>query len=753
MNILPRAGARWASSPTDRPFSWVVIFLLAALTPGAVIADTEANGSESPSDALPEVEQATVFQDQVTVTATGSERIVSDTPGQVDVVRRETVETLGFQRPDDLVRYLPGVDLEGDPTRLGSNGFTIRGIGGNRVQTRIDGVPTAEQFDFGPFRVAQFTLDVDTLESFEVVRSAGSALYGSDALGGVVSLVTRDPGSYLGDAPQFLGLRLGFDGRNDELSEGLTFARGNERWQGSLVINHRDGSEADNQGSIATEDGSRTAPNPIDRRQLSVLGKLARVANGRSQLLLSLEWLDGSADTSVFSSQNASVFDFDAKDTQERQRLLAEQSWVGETALFESMLWRVFVQDADTEQQTFEVRSSALGVSDRVGFVGFEQRTLGGEVTLRKGLGSTGVLTYGAAWTQDHFDQFRDRSELAQATGQPVPTSLVFPTKYFPATTVDELGLYIQAELELFGGRLAVVPGLRYDDYQLDADQNDTVFLAGNPGTPTPADLEADEISPKLGLVLELGGPASVFAQVAQGFRAPPMSAVNNGFTNQAGGYRTLPNPDLRPETSDNLEVGFRWASKRLNFSATWFDNQYDDFIETVFLGFNPANFLVEFQPQNLTDVEIEGLELSAWARLGDSWLVRGAYTDTKGANREADEPLESIAPPSTVLGVRWQRPSSPWGLELTGTLTDAKSASDLPTGSDQFLVPSSEVFDLAAWWQLNDRLGLQVTLWNLTDETAFPWTFVRGQSQDSAVIDRYSAPGRSLSTNLRLSW
>jgi outer membrane receptor protein involved in Fe transport len=52
--------------------------------------------------------------------------------------------------------------------------------------TQVDGVETSEQFDFGPFNVHQFTLDLDTLKTAEIVRSSGSSLYGSGALGGVV---------------------------------------------------------------------------------------------------------------------------------------------------------------------------------------------------------------------------------------------------------------------------------------------------------------------------------------------------------------------------------------------------------------------------------------------------------------------------------------------------------------------------------------------------------------------------------------
>ena len=97
----------------------------------------------------------------------------------------------------DLVKYEPGVYVENNVTRLGLNGFNIRGIGGNRVLTQVDGVQTAEQFAFGPFSIHQAGLDVDVLKSVEIVRSANSALYGSDALGGVVSLFTKDPADYL----------------------------------------------------------------------------------------------------------------------------------------------------------------------------------------------------------------------------------------------------------------------------------------------------------------------------------------------------------------------------------------------------------------------------------------------------------------------------------------------------------------------------------------------------------------------------
>ncbi|MCH9648261.1 MAG: TonB-dependent hemoglobin/transferrin/lactoferrin family receptor [Deltaproteobacteria bacterium] len=745
--------------PGIRNCLWVSSFALFLFLPSfALLA-----GDSSDPDAGPRTDNSAVqatFLDDLTVTATLSERTLEDTPGSIDVIGAAEIAELGYTGIADLVRFTPGVYVEGDLSRLGTSGFNIRGIGGNRVLTQIDGIPTAEQFDFGPFSVTQYSIDLDTLESAEIVRSAGSALYGSDALGGVVSLVTRSPRSYLGGEAQYFSLRGGYDSRATETSESLVYARGNDIWQGSIVFTHRDGAELDNQGDIATEDFTRTEPNPIDRRQDNALLKIGRTG-ASSQLDVSLEWFDGKTETEVLSGRNpgspfgSAVRDFDALDTQERQRLSVEQSLVPQNPVADSLIWRAFWQQADTEQDTDEIREGSLGLSDRDGLLAFDQETLGLEVEARKGLGSSGKqsLTYGIALQQDTFDQLRDRSEVVIGSGAPVPTSLVFPTKYFPESEVQEIGAFIQTELELWNGRLRLIPGVRYDSYDLDANQGDAVFLNGNPGTPEPADITDDAISPKLGAVLSLSNELSFFAQYARGFRAPPMSAVNNGFTNQGGGYRTLANPELEPETSDNLEIGLRGNFSRGSFSIVGFENRFDDFIETVFLGFDPREGLVEFQPQNINEVEISGLEIAADLRLGQSWRWRAAYSLIDGDNVTAEEPLESIAPPTLVTGLRFSRPDSLWGLQGTATLVSSKSASDLPTDSTQFRPPSSETFDLAAWITLSPRITLQATAWNLTDETFWQWTYVRGRDATSSTLDRYTNPGRSFGLQARFTF
>ncbi|MEM9556085.1 MAG: TonB-dependent hemoglobin/transferrin/lactoferrin family receptor [Acidobacteriota bacterium] len=733
----------------------ILFLLMAPLSLANPLVASDLPGDDEDAN----VEPAQTFLEEVTVTATRSERALADTPGQVDVVGQQEIEERGYTGLDDLVRYVPGVDVEGDPTRLGTSGFTIRGIGGNRVLTTIDGVPSAEQFDFGPFSIFQFALDIDTLESVEIVRSAGSALYGSDALGGVVSLTTRSPRSYLGAERSYLGLRGGFDGRNDEASLSATGALGGDKVQASLLYTRRDGSEADNQGTIDTQDFTRTAPNPIDRQQDNALLQVSFTPSDSSSWLGAVEFFETEAETEVFSSINpgspfaSAVRDADGLDTQERTRVSLEYTGTSTLALADSVLFRVFNQATDTEQVTTEIREPSQGLAFRDGLLTFEQDTFGARGELRKALGSSTLLTYGVSWLQDEFDQLRDRTETIIATGAPVPTSLAFPTKYFPQSDVEELGAFVQAEIELFDGKLSLVPGVRFDSYDLDADQQDAIFLAGNPGTPEPVDFSEDKVSPKLGAVLSLTDTVSVFAQYARGFRAPPMSDVNNGFTNQGGGYRTLPNPDLQPETSDNVELGLRVVTRRASFSIAGFDNQYEDFIDTVFLGFNPAVFLIEFQPQNVSEVSIRGVEIGGEARFGRGFKFRGAFTYTEGDNDITDEPLASIAPPQLVLGLQYAAEGGRWGAELIGTANDSRSASDLPSDSTLFQIPSSEVFDLVAWLNFTEQLSLQVSAWNLTDETFWRWAYGRGLTEGSATLDRFTDPGRSVGAQLRYTF
>ena len=708
------------------------------------------------------------FLDAVTVTATLRPAPVQETPGTVSVIDDDTIQERLVRDFADLVKYEPGVYVESNVTRLGLNGFNIRGIGGNRVLTQVDGVQTAEQFAFGPFSVHQAGLDVDALKSVEIVRSANSALYGSDALGGVVSLFTKDPADYLRGRGLHLGAKTTWDGRAGELSGQVSLAAGTDRIQGSLFASVNRGHEIRNQGVVATTDDTRTAPNPQSVAGSQFLAKLVVTPSPGNVLRTTGEVYDTRVDTEWFSdrarialgSLRYDTLDSDAVDTQDRLRVSLNHTLAGRGV--DHLSWRIHSQANDTaqviERERLTLVDGALAPTLRHGTLEYEQVGYGGSVQIREGLPGPrdGVLlTAGASYTIDNFDILRDRTETFASSGAPVPTDLIFPTKYFPQSAVAEAGAYIQTEFLL--GRVTLVPGLRYDHFTLDADQLDPVYIASL--NPEAADFADAAVSPKVGAAVRLNDTLTLHAQYAAGFRAPPYSAINTGFTSLRGGYTTLPNPDLRAERSDNLELGLRAAFDRVSLGATVFSNWYDGFIELRTLGENPRTRLLEFRSENLEAATIRGLELRAEAHPSASVTLRGSYARIEGVEVLQDAatpalaestPLGSVAPNEGVIGLRYARPSGRWGQELSVRLVESAAGRH----DEDFFEPDAyAVVDLVGFLALADSLTLRFGLLNLTGAKYFEWWNVRGRQANDPAIDRYSSPGLSVIGSLGYDW
>ena len=727
-----------------------------------VSAQQDAASRQSTADLL-------TFLDSVTVTATLRPAPVREIPGMVTVVDSEVIQARLFENLSDLVKYEPGVYVENNMTRLGLNGFNIRGIGRNRVMTQVDGIQTSEQFDFGPFSVHQLALDLDALKSVEIVRSANSALYGSDALGGVVSLFTKDPGDYLRGRRFHIGAKTTWNGRAEDISGNLTLAGGTGRLQASFFASFNRGNEVRNKGTVKTREATRTAANPQDVRGTQLLGKLVFTASPGNMWRVATEVYDTRVETTWFSDMGLTqlgpflydTLDSVAVDTQGRQRLSLDHTLVDRAGL-DQLSWRIYGQRNDTFQVVDRERMTfGFGPpihSTRRETVDFEQIGYGGSGRGQKWLGgpSNGVLvTFGASYQTDTFDILRDRSELNVRTAAPVPTSLIFPNKYFPESDVAESGTYVQAELQF--GRVTLVPGVRYDHFSLDANQSDPIFLASL--NPEPTDFSYSAISPKVGVSARLTDVVTVHAQYAGGFRAPPYSAINTGFTNPQGGYVTLPNPELRAETSDNIEVGVRTAFDRASFGVTVFSNRYDDFIDLTTIGFNPRTRLLEFQSRNLEKAEIKGVELRGEAYVTDRVMIRGSYARIDGVEISkdaavpplaAETPLGSIAPNEGVLGIQYLQPSGRWGAELSVRLVESyQGAPD----ENQFTPDAYQVVDLVSHVSLAEALTFRLGLLNLTDATYFEWWNVRGRQANDPVIDRYSSPGISVIGSLAYDW
>jgi hemoglobin/transferrin/lactoferrin receptor protein len=329
------------------------------------------------------------------------------------------------------------------------------------------------------------------------------------------------------------------------------------------------------------------------------------------------------------------------------------------------------------------------------------------------------------------------------------PRGEVFPTRAFPATDFTLAGVFLANEISMFGGALTLFPALRFDFYDLNP--------TDDPLLPTfsAASQSGDRLSPKLGVTLKLADDVILFGNYAQGFLAPTPSQVNNFFENFAGGYTSIPNPGLRPETSESWEVGARYVGDIFSLQVVGFKGDYENFISQQIISgaFTPQDPAV-YQFVNFTQVEIDGVEAKAEMRLDSGWNARFAMAYANGDIFNASGarvPLDTIDPFNFVAGLGYREPSGAFGGELLLSHNGRKEAGEVEratNGTDLFVRPdASTIFDLTAFVAVTDRLKLRAGVFNLTDKNYAVWSDVRGlRVADAGILDAFTRPGRNVS-------
>lgn len=689
---------------------------------------------------------------EVSVTATRTERSVEEVPATVTVIDAEEIERNFVTDIKELVRYEPGVSVRTDVNRFGNGSYTIRGIGGNRVLMLLDGVRVPDQFAGGPIQLGRDLVDLDSLKAVEIVRGPASALYGSDAIGGVVAYTTKDPTDYLAvfGRPAYFSVRPQWNGADDSSGLTLTGAGRSGALEGLLLYTRRDGQETDNQGTSEVEGAARTAPNPQDMASDGLLGKLVYRTSAANAFHLALDAFDRTVDTEVLSARGpvpgATVLSQQASDTAQRWRVSAGQQYGAPPgSFFSKARWQLYYQDHQSRERVDERR--AVGTSERLRLsdFGFLQDIRGAELQLDSSfsVGQTPHwLVFGIDASETRTARPRDRTEYNLASGASTKTVAGerFPNKNFPDTDTRRAGVYVQDEIPLRGGRVSLIPGLRYDYYRL-TPQPDADFANSNPGR-QPQRLTAAELSPKLGASVKLGEAYSAYAQYARGFRSPPYDDANSAFANFAFGYETFPNPDLKPETSDSYEIGVRGVFRDARLNLALFDNRYRDFIETVVVSSVDTNgngIAREFQARNLARARIRGVEVRGALDLGAGLKLLAAAAYAKGDNEETGQPLDSIDPPKAVLGLRYAR-GGRWDTELVATLVDDKGR---VSDAALFQAPGYGALDLLGQYRFSKHASFNWGVFNLTDKKYWQWSDVRGQSALSPARDRFTQPGR----------
>lgn len=667
---------------------------------------------------LPAAAEAPADITEITVSATKNPVEAFSVPASVSVVSRDEMDDLVASSIADVFASVPGLIFDGGPRRNGQTP-AIRGMAGEGVVVLYDGV--RQSFLSG--HDGRFFIEPDLLKSAEVVRGGGSSLYGSGAVGGVISLNTVDASDLLLEGGT-AGYRLsgGYQGVNDEWLYGATVfgVSGDGKFDGIASLSFR------NSGDIALgNDTSLQADDSI----------ASGIVKGSYQLTESLKltgsWLgyrnDAVEPNNGLGNNTGDLMDKNIVSDTFRAGLdfnpassLIDFHMVGylnKANVKESDLdtTRVINRDVETVGLSFDNRSRfALGQN------------------------TSFTLTYGGEYYRD--EQKGTDSATADGTRGGVPDA-----------TAKTLGLFIQGEFvaDTALGEFILIPGVRYDNFK-----NSAVGEA--------VETEEGKTSPKFAMTWRPVDQFMIFGSYNEAFRAPSYSEIfadDLHFSIPLGpGVEApnffIPNPDLRPERSKTWEFGagvdftdVLTGGDRLTVKGAYFSTEATDLIDLeVNFEFSLPCFVpgmpgdcnagtsrnINTASADIDGFELEGMYDSEWFRL------MASYSSVDGKDAATGDYVGILSPDRLYMSGEVKLASM--DSRIGARLNVASRFDKVNDAADER--PGYETLDLFLVWQPDTALkGLRVDLGvdNVFDTEV--------QTVFAGVVD----PGRNMKA--RISW
>jgi hemoglobin/transferrin/lactoferrin receptor protein len=573
-----------------------------------------ANASESRSQTVP----GPITLSPITVTTTKTAQPVDEVPANVDVITNEQIELRNPAKLDDLLRELPGVDMQGGPRRV-SQDINIRGFGGQRVVTTLDGA--RQNFDAG--HKGRFFLDPDLLREVEVVRGSNSALHGSGAIGGVVSMETKNASDFL-RGPETFGFRAkyGFSTVNNEpyYSAGA-FGRVGDKVDVVGNISFRDS------GTLKQGRGRELANSAEELRDVFLKTQIRPVENHR----LSLSYIDFNEEGRQPNNGNSNPNTTDnpiVDRTTKNNTLALNYSYSAPNSDLVNPTFKLYRNTLDVDENRVVPATPARLDTTHLETWGFDlyNTTYVDLASMRH------ALTYGVEYYNNEQEGFRNG-----AVRQP-----------YPSAQGSVAGYYLQDEIDITK-TFTLTPGIRYDVYE------------GSASSVSLRSIDDSRVSPRLGANWRALPWLDVYGSYGYGFRAPSLTELYVAGSHLGPQNQFVPNPNLRPEKTKTAEAGARlkfdnvWQSQdALRLKAGVFHTKAEDFIDTVVTITNPATLAGSTTNVNIPKAEVNGLEAELRYDLGRAFATVG-YARIRGDNETTGRPLDSIPADklTTVFGGR----------------------------------------------------------------------------------------------------
>jgi hemoglobin/transferrin/lactoferrin receptor protein len=654
--------------------------------------------------------------DPIVVTATRGPREASRIPQPVSVVQRRDLVQSVPNTVTDLFRTLPGLDVTGVGVNQGRP--QIRGQRGQRILLLEDGIRLnnfRRQQDFGELPAL---VDVNGVERVEVVRGPASVLYGSDAIGGVVNIITRTP-----NQEGFHGMASGRYGNAESQKTGsarIYGRNGGFTVRAGGTVRRADAYEAPagTFGNIELTDNVLVQNTGVEDRSMDL--RLGWEPAGRHSVYGMFETY--TADNAGFGSVDPTLYDPGSPDI---KITYPAQTWskfttgytgrdLG-TPLADQITVTAYGQD--NERGLNMDMELAMGPRAKMTLANqnfTDIRTYGARVEARKLADPRLLLTYGVDLIKERAEGTDNNSTIITGFG-PNPIIDISDRPQLPTASFLSMGAFAQGEVTVTD-RFSFVAGGRY--------QSGRAETFATPGLEdlAPTSITDGTFVAAVNSILDLGQGVSLVGSVGRAFRSPNLiERFFDGATPEGSGYQ-IANPDLQSETSFNTDLGLRYRHERLSLEGFYFRNKIFDGIRIQGLG-TKVNGLAAYQNTNVEELIFRGVELNGEFYVTDGFSVGGNYTwmDAQDALNKENPVGESFN--SKVTGtLRYNDPGNrfwaAWEIRHNGDRKDIDLGTNpigdvLPAFTIQNLRGGVTVFRTESG--VSNRLVVAVT--NLTDQ------------------------------------
>lgn len=544
--------------------------------------------------------KSVVYEDNapvVVVTPLKSESKLEDVPFAVTVIDKNSKAKTQAQSVDDMLRDVPNFSSAGGP-RTVSEEPSLRGLSDRRIVIKVDGIRRNFRAQYG----GRYFFDPYMISRVEVVRGANSTIDGTGAMGGVMQFFTPKVSDQLAGTGRNWGAetKLGYQTGNNELSTLLSGYGQTKNMDIYTAFSYR------NSDSYRAGNGNDIEPSQAEPKNGLVKAGLNITPNQRAEFRFSRFYDKSGMPTSPFqplsvagnfaAMRESAVTDYSLKYNIKGENG-AKKLLDLNTIFYRSEYAINVARDFDSRLDETDFTTNGMDVYNNASLNYF---------------GMDHKLTTGVEYFENKQEGRRNGATRALlGDGQD-----------------SNLGLYVQQETKI-GDRLTVVPGIRFDHYELEPGNN------ANPSQ------DRNRWSPKLGVNYRLTDAWSAYGSVASAFRTPTMTELySTGFL--FPGNTLISNPNLRPEKAVNKEIGVRFKQgsvfadyDHLGFTAAIFKNDIKDYIEQV-IGATTTQF------RNVASAELKGFELEGRYRLSNVGTIVN-FGMIRGNNETANQPLSDV--------------------------------------------------------------------------------------------------------------